>query len=131
MNTLLPCGAALFGKLTGRKVVYHVHEVSIAPRALRSLLCLVARRTSSANVYVSEAHARALPIAGVPAYTVHNALGEGMASVAARSTYRWRHDGEFRVLLVGSLRDYKGIPEFLSLVTSLSRSERTSGSTSW
>jgi glycosyltransferase involved in cell wall biosynthesis len=119
VNTLLPFGAALFGKFTGRKVVYHVHEVSITPRALRSLLCLVARRTSSANVYVSGAHARALPIPGVPAFTVHNALDEGLEAAAARSNYRWRHDGEFRVLMVGSLRDYKGIPEFLSLVAGL------------
>ena len=119
VNTLLPFGAALFGKLTGRKVVYHVHEVSITPRALRSLLCLVARSTSSANVYVSRAHARALPIPGVPAFTVHNGLDAGMEAVAARSRYRWRPDGEFRVLMVASLRDYKGIPEFLSLVASL------------
>jgi glycosyltransferase involved in cell wall biosynthesis len=119
VNTLLPFGAALYGKFTGRKVVYHVHEVSIAPRALRSLLCLVARRTSSANVYVSDAHARALPLPDVPAFTVHNALDEGMEAVAARSVHRWRPDGEFRVLMVGSLRDYKGVPEFLSLVASL------------
>lgn len=119
VNTLLPFGAALFGKFTGRTVVYHIHESSVESRALRSLLRFVVRRTSSANVYVSEAHALALPIPGVPAFTVHNALDEGMAEAAARSVYRWRPGGVFRVLMVGSLRDYKGIPEFLSLVASL------------
>ena len=34
INTLLPFGAALAGRLRGCRVVYHVHEVSIKPRLL-------------------------------------------------------------------------------------------------
>src|SRR6478672_6260884 len=44
-NTLLPFGAALYGRLTGRHVIYHVHEVSLTPRIFRLLLTSIARVT--------------------------------------------------------------------------------------
>lgn len=119
VNTLLPFGAALFGKLTGRKVVYHVHEISIEPKPLRFFLCWIARLTSSINIYVSKAHALALPIAGVPVVQIYNALDEEFAVVASHSVYQYRRDGVFNVLMIASLRDYKGIPELLALVSML------------
>lgn len=115
VNTILPFGAALFGKLTGRRVVYHIHEVSVTPLALKWFLVSVARFTSCLIIYVSDAHHKALPIAGVKTARIHNALDEKLAGEAAASTYRQFRDGFFNILMVASLRDYKGIPEFLAL----------------
>ena len=61
VNTLLPFGAALYGRLTGRKVVYHVHEISVTPAPLKSLLTTIAWMTSSLNIYVSSIQARCAP----------------------------------------------------------------------
>lgn len=119
VNTLLPFGAALFGKLTGRKVIYHVHEISIEPKPLRFFLCWITRLTSSKNIYVSKAHALALPIAGVPSVQIYNALDEEFSVVASHSVYQYRRDGVFNVLMIASLRDYKGIPELLALTLML------------
>ena len=119
VNTLLPFGAALFGKLTGRKVIYHMHEIFIQPKPLRFFLCWIARLTSSKNIYVSKAHVLALPIAGVPAVQIYNSLDEGFSTVAYHSVYQYRRDGVFNVLMIASLRDYKGVPELLSLVSIL------------
>lgn len=119
VNTLLPFGAALYGKLTGRKVIYHVHEISITPAPLKLLLTGVARLTSAQNIYVSDAHMLGIPIAGVPASRVHNALDIAFAKKAASSAYAHRRGGCFNVLMVASLRDYKGVPEFLALASSL------------
>ncbi|MBK8817501.1 MAG: glycosyltransferase family 4 protein [Methylococcaceae bacterium] len=119
INTLLPFGGALFGKLTGRKVIYHVHEISIEPKPLRLFLCWIARLTSSKNIYVSKAHLLALPIAGVPAVRVYNALDENFVNIALRSVYQHRRNGFFNVLMLASLRDYKGIPELLVLISTL------------
>jgi glycosyltransferase involved in cell wall biosynthesis len=115
VNTLLPFGAAIYGKLTGRKVIYHVHEISIAPAPLKTLLTTISRMTSSLNLYVSEAHMQALPIAGVPARMVYNSLEESFIESASSTSYTPRHEGYFNVLLLASLRDYKGIPEYLKL----------------
>ena len=35
VNTLLPFGAALYGWMTRRPVIYHLHEVSVSPAPLR------------------------------------------------------------------------------------------------
>jgi glycosyltransferase involved in cell wall biosynthesis len=115
VNTLLPFGAAVYGQLTGRKVIYHVHEISITPAALKWMLVGICRLTSQLNIYVSNAHIHAMPIAGVPSRCIYNSLDTNFASRADESVYRHRRDGVFNVLMIASLRDYKGVPEFISL----------------
>ncbi len=119
VNTLLPFGAALYGKFTGRKVIYHIHEISVTPAPLKALLTGIAQWTSCLNLYVSDTHRQTLPIAGVPARRVHNALDDEFIRTASASIYAHRRDGIFRVLMIASLRDYKGIPEFMALVSAL------------
>lgn len=119
VNTLLPFGAAVYGRLTGRKVIYHVHEISITPAALKGCLLSVVQRTSSLNLYVSDAHLHMLPITGVPARRIYNALDDAFLRKAKRNVYMCRRDGLFRILMVASLRDYKGIPEFMALASTL------------
>jgi glycosyltransferase involved in cell wall biosynthesis len=118
-NTLLPFGAALYGKITGRKVIYHVHEISITPPPLKYLLTTIARKTSNLNIYVSDAHMKALPIANVPTRRVYNALDVEFIARAGKSTYAHDHDGYFNILMIASLRDYKGVPELLALAYAL------------
>lgn len=119
VNTLLPFGAALYGKLTGRRVLYHIHEVSISPAPLRLYLTSLVTWTSSLNIYVSKTHMEMLPIKGVAVRCIHNTLEEGFQLVAAAACYIPRREGIFKVLMVASLRDYKGIPELLALVDTL------------
>ncbi|MBK6006674.1 glycosyltransferase family 4 protein [Ramlibacter ginsenosidimutans] len=122
-NTLLPFGAAVYGRLTGRKVVYHLHEVSLTPWPLQWFLTTVARWTAAHLIYVSEFHRHCLPIPGVPATTVFNALDPAFVKKGKQAHYRHRRDGAFRVLMLASLRDYKGIPEFIELARRVSERE--------
>jgi glycosyltransferase involved in cell wall biosynthesis len=102
--------------MTGRSVIYHLHEVSVTPAPLRWFLVGVARLTACHLIYVSDFHRHCLPIGRVPATTVYNALDEGLANRAnGVSPYHPRRDGCFRVLMLASLRDYKGVPEFVAL----------------
>lgn len=115
VNTLLPFSAALYGKLTGRKVIYHLHEVSVNPAPLKWLLIFIARHTARCLIYVSDFHRNCLPIPEVSSKTIHNALDAAFINVAQRNQYQFRRDGNFNILMLASLRDYKGIPEFLGL----------------
>ena len=117
VNTLLPFGAALYGSITGRPVVYHLHEVSVRPVPLRWFLSAMAHLTARSLIYVSDFHRAHLPITNVPAKTVYNAMDADFLERAALSTYQHQHDGCFRVLMLATLRDYKGVPEFLSLAS--------------
>jgi glycosyltransferase involved in cell wall biosynthesis len=115
VNTLLPFGAALYGRITGRPVVYHLHEISVRPVPLRWFLTAMAHLTARSLIYVSDFHRAHLPLADVPAKTVYNALDAAFLKQANLSTYQHQHTGCFRVLMLAALRDYKGVPEFLSL----------------
>jgi glycosyltransferase involved in cell wall biosynthesis len=119
VNTLLPFGAALYGRLTRRPVIYHVHEASVSPAIFRVFLTTIARLTASRLIYVSDAHRGLLPIAEERAVTVYNAIDAGFADQAATQTYTPRRDGVFTVLMLTYARDYKGFPEFLKLAAAL------------
>src|SRR6185295_2042450 len=54
INTVLPFGVALAGKLMRKKVVYHVHETYIRPVSLKKFLFGIAERCASHIIYVSE-----------------------------------------------------------------------------
>lgn len=121
VNTLLPFGAALFGWMTGRPVVYHLHEVSVTPTPLKWFLTAIARLTARRLIYVSNFHHECLPIAGIPSSIIYNAIDEEFLARGIASPYSHRRNGYFRVLMLASLRDYKGVPEFLALADRLAR----------
>ncbi|GAB3635200.1 hypothetical protein GCM10027422_07900 [Hymenobacter arcticus] len=119
VNSLLPAGAALAARCRGAQVVYHLHEVSLRPAPLRWLLCQVARRTAHRLLCVSE-HVRtalALPVANQQ--VVYNSLAPSFVEQTNRSFLYQHATQPFTVLMACSLRDYKGVPEFLALAQAL------------
>ena len=119
VNTLLPFGAALYGKLTRRCVVFHVHEISISPTPLRAFLGAVARHTAFRLIYVSNKHRALLPLAPEKAMTIHNAVDPTLHARADGHRYRHRQGGAFVVLMLVSPAPYKGIDEFVALADRL------------
>lgn len=117
VNTLLPFAAMLWGRRTGRRVVVHVHEVSITPSLLRRFLTRCAAYSADLLLYVSNDHRARLPIPGPPARIVPNPVGPALAARAGE--HARRQGGVFRVLMLASLRGYKGIEEFMALAASL------------
>ena len=113
VNTLLPFGAMIWGKLTGRPVIVHVHEVSISPKALNWFLLVCASKCADQLIYVSKDHLRRLPINGPPSLIIYNPVSSYLASNA--SVYSSRKTGKFNVLMLASLKAYKGIDEFIDL----------------
>ena len=117
VNTLLPFAAMIWGRRTGRQVVVHVHEVSITPGVLRRFLMSCAGRCADLLLYVSNDHRARLPIEGPPALIVPNPVSPALAARA--SEHIPRQDGTFRVLMLASLRAYKGVAEFIALAAAL------------
>lgn len=125
INTILPFGAAIAGKLTGKKVVYHIHETSVKPALLKAFLFKVIEWTADQTIFVSNYLAEQEKIKGVKSKVVYNALPLKFSEIAIRSNQEKTSQGllnieqlnqdGFRVLMLCSLKDYKGINEFLSL----------------
>ncbi|WP_339760458.1 glycosyltransferase family 4 protein [uncultured Hoeflea sp.] len=115
VNTLLPFGAALWARLNRRRLICHVHEVSISPAPLRWFLTAVMARTADLLIYVSNDHFKRLPIAGPRAVVLANPVTPAMQTRGMATPFSPRRSGLFEVLMLASPRDFKGIPEFLDL----------------
>ena len=119
VNTLLPFAAAIFGRITGRKVIYHLHELSISPKIYKNFLIYIAENTANFLVYVSNYHYNKLPIRNIPSKVVYNALEVDFTVKSSKNLYKHKRNEIFNILILSSLRNYKGIPELITLANSL------------
>lgn len=119
VNTLLPWGAALAGKLMRKPVIYHLHETSVNPPALKKFLRMVASSCATSAIYVSKFLMEAEPLKGVKSFVVHNALPDEFVEKA--NTFRLHPvpKNEFTVLMICSLKAYKGVFDFIALAARL------------
>lgn len=115
VNTILPFGAALAGAITGKRVVYHLHESYIRPALLKRFLRFIAEKTADTALYVSEYLEEEERLPGVKGKVVYNAVSDDFILQAAQHQYAVDPSAVFTVLMVCSLKDYKGIPEYLRL----------------
>lgn len=120
VNTLLPFGAAIWARLNRRRVICHVHEVSLSPALLRRFLTGVAARTADLLIYVSNDHLGRLPIrGGRNTIVLFNPITPALQEKGRSTPFSARRSGSFEVLMLASARDFKGIPEFLKLAQAM------------
>ena len=120
VNTLLPFGAALAGRLLGKKVVYHLHETTVNPPALKGFLRKMATNCATEAVYVSNFLLEKEALPGVPSKVVYNCLSQDFIEKA--ESYLAQNpskDWPFTVLMLCSLKEYKGVNEFVQLAGQL------------
>ncbi len=119
INTILPFGAALAGRLIHKKITYHLHEVSIKPLILKRFLRWIAEITSSQNIYVSNYLKEKEGFPKVEGTTVYNALSSFFMENADRLIKKAKSFSPFTILMLCSLKDYKGVKEFVKVADKL------------
>jgi L-malate glycosyltransferase len=112
INTVLPFGAAWLGKLKGCRVIYHIHESTVRPAVLKWFLFQTVRSTATHIINVSEFVQKAHGVNTAPNYLVYNAIDDDFLIQAGRVV---KTGNPSRVLMVCSLKAYKGVFEFLQL----------------
>lgn len=112
INTLLPFGPALAGRLMGKKVIYHYHENAFVKSTTYRVLEKVMRLLASKIICVSE-YQRNMLNKEKNVIVVPNGLKESF--LAAVHPDAERSYSNQMVLMVTSLRLYKGIREFFTL----------------
>lgn len=112
INTVLPFGAAIAGKIRGNKVIYHIHETSMKPLLFKQFLFGVVKHTATDVVYVSEFLAKQEPL-NIRKHIIHNVLEEEFIKQASLVNEPLKKDKI--VLMICSLKVYKGVNEFLKL----------------
>lgn len=111
INTVLPFGGAILGKWKKCKVIYHIHETSMKPLWFKKLLFWILKKTTLEVVYVSNFLASEEKL-NIKSTVVYNALDERFFDLSAIV----QKDRKIpKVLMICSLKPYKGIFEFLAL----------------
>jgi len=117
INSILPFGAALAAKVKGIKIIYHLHETSIKPALLKKFLFGVVNNTAKEVIYVSKFLSQEEPLSKPKSTVIYNCLAPEFIERANREYIEEKQD--FRVLMLCSLKDYKGVPQFFKLAKSI------------
>lgn len=110
INTVLPFGAAFLGKIKGCRVIYHVHETSMKPALLKRFLFGVAKWAASDVIYVSKFLAEQEPFPDAKNHIFYNAIEDDFLRQA--QVFTKSEASVWQVLMVCSLKDYKGVKEY-------------------
>ncbi len=120
INTLLPFGAAWAAKLKRCTVVYHLHEVSIRPKLLKNFLTATVDHTAHRVLFVSQYVANQFQFSRAQSTVVYNCLPDAFTTKTA-GLLQPNLSGSFTVLMICSLKAYKGVYEFIALAKELPR----------
>lgn len=116
LNTLHPVGAALCGKLMGNRVIYHYHENAFAKGKSYRLLAWFMQVLADDIICVSEYQASFLK-RKEKIHVIPNAVVENFLSQVKYDPYKAFE--QKNILLLSSLKEYKGIRHFVTLAQEL------------
>jgi len=118
INTILPIGPALAGKLTGKRVVYHYHENAFAKGWFYKLLAKAMELLADEIICVSNYQASFLSRKKRVSVTPNSLSPEFVCRLKPDPGNAFCRQN---VLMLSSLKAYKGTREFIELAESLSR----------
>lgn len=116
INTILPVGPAIAGWFTGKKIIYHYHENATVKSTFYRALAWVMQKVASKIICVSH-YQKSLINRRKEVYVVPNAIEETF--IAKLNPCPERAFEEKRILMLGSLKIYKGTLEFIELARRL------------
>ena len=116
INTILPVGAALGGRLAFKKVVYHYHENAHAKSTVYRILAKIMQLIASDIICVSQ-YQRSFLRRKTRVHITPNALKKDFTDKLVPDSERAFENQ--RVLMLGSLKAYKGTDEFIALARSM------------
>ncbi len=112
VNTILPFGAAIAGKIKGARVIYHIHETSINPKVFKQFLLFWVKVCATEVIYVSNFLANEEPL-DKPRHILWNAIEDDFRKKA--EAHRRTGVESSNVLMLASLKKYKGVDEYVAI----------------
>ena len=118
INTILPVGAAIGGRMACKKVVYHYHENAKAKSTAYRILAKIMQLIASDIICVSQ-YQRSFLRLKKRVHIVTNALCSSFVEKLSPDSNR-AFEAK-RVLMLGSLKGYKGTNEFIALAKRMNK----------
>ncbi len=113
INTILPFSAIWMGNWMNKKTVVHVHEHEVSPKILNRFLFKIVRDNASDLITVSKFLSQNPSLSPRISQVIPNCAKIDFIKNSNKNSFP--KQGGFRVLMLASLRPYKGIEEFLKL----------------
>lgn len=112
INTILPVGPALAGKMMGKRVVYHYHENACSKGRIYRILAWMMQQLADEIICVSAYQAGRLRRQSKVTVIPNTLPAEYVKDLTQIGGGTFDHR---RVMMLTSLREYKGIGEFVEL----------------
>jgi len=114
INTITPFGAAIACKLCKKSIIYHVHEKYIKSNLLHKICEYVYDKSNCYSIFVSKYLQESYLDKLTKSSVIYNSLEQTYKDVVAEFTKN-RTIKPTTILMVCSLRRFKGIYEFITL----------------
>ena len=110
-----PSIAGLIGKLFGASVVFHIHETSSSQKYFGRFYKIIRKYVNGSEIFVSKYIYEKEIINEDRSLVIYNTISREIAETSIKSNYKHKTGNLYNVLMICSLRDYKGVPEFFEL----------------
>lgn len=117
INTIVPFGAILACKLTRKRYVIHVHENMRQSKPIYKIFRTVYSWCNTKSIFVSQ-YLKGTAVNCRDSEVIYNALPKAYSDIASEFLTSTTERGE-SILMVSSLRRFKGIYEFAELANRL------------
>lgn len=114
INTITPIGASWACKLTNKEHVYHIHENMLLKRALFKIYRTTYKYCNEKSIFVSKYLQKITPT-NKPYKVIYNAIDNQFIAQAKQYLTFSDKQKQDNILMICSLRRYKGIYEFIQL----------------
>ena len=118
LNTIYPFGAAIGAAVTGKTVIYHIHEKPVKQSIISSFAMFIQAKSARKSIFVSRYLYDNSSLNSHRKELVYNALSPEFTFRAEKFT---RIGLPGNILMICSLRIYKGVFEFVEIATCLSK----------
>lgn len=113
INTILPIGAAIIGYLMNKKIICHYHEDAQTKGNIYTILSSIIQKTASYIICVSDYQKNKIR-RDFNICTIPNSLSIEFETASIEKTYSDKFLYK-RILMLASLKKYKGIDSFVKL----------------
>lgn len=116
INTIMPVGAALAGKIMRKRIIYHYHENAATKSKFYVLLAWIMQKTATEIICVSD-YQRQFLKRKTHIHTIPNSLTPTFEKQCLK--FREKEREKKTILMLSSLKIYKGTLEFIQLAEKL------------
>ena len=113
INTILPFGATLGAALINMKVIYHIHEKPVKQNFIQRIALKTFQNFSHKRIFVSRYLKEQYNDPNKNNILIYNSLSKSFSSIALQ--HKPKLVKPFTILMVCSLRKYKGVDVFREL----------------